>query len=83
MTHSEIYTVQLQPAEEGGFVVAVPALPGCFTQGETYEEALDMARDAIAAYLESLAKHGEPIPTERPEQVPLTTRVQVSVPAGA
>lgn len=54
--------VYLEPAEEGGYVVTVPALPGCVTQGETREEALEMTRDAIAAYLASLAKHGEPLP---------------------
>ena len=51
-----IYTVQLEPAEEGGFFVTVPALEGCFTQGETEEEALSMAEEAIAAYLESMAR---------------------------
>ena len=56
------FIVYLEPAEEGGCVVSVPALPGCVTQGETREEALEMARDAIAAYLASLAKHGEPLP---------------------
>lgn len=56
------FLVYLEPAEEGGYVVTVPALPGCVTQGETREEALEMARDAITAYLVSLAKHGEPLP---------------------
>ena len=56
------FTVSLEPAEEGGYVVTVPVLPGCVTQGETREEALEMARDAIAAHLASLAKHGEPLP---------------------
>lgn len=45
------YAVILEPAEEGGYVVSVPVLPGCFTQGETVEEALDMAKDAIKGYL--------------------------------
>ena len=39
-----------------------PALPGCVTQGETKEEALEMIKDAIAGYLESLKKHGDPLP---------------------
>ena len=45
--------VALQP-EEGGFSVLAPALPGCHTQGETREEALAMAKDAIEGYLEVL-----------------------------
>jgi antitoxin HicB len=50
------YTVHLEPAEEGGYVVTVPTLPGCITQGETYEEALAMAEDCIRGFLEALVK---------------------------
>ncbi|MGH2559795.1 MAG: type II toxin-antitoxin system HicB family antitoxin [Thermomicrobiales bacterium] len=47
------FVVVLEPDEEvGGFNVTVPALPGCFTQGETVDQSLDRAKDAIAAYLE-------------------------------
>jgi len=42
----------------------VPALPGCVTYGRTLVEAKEMARDAIAGYIGSLRKHGEPIPTD-------------------
>jgi predicted RNase H-like HicB family nuclease len=56
------FIVYLQPAEEGGYIASVPALPGCATQGETREEALQMAQDAIRGYIESLKKHGEPLP---------------------
>ena len=60
------YTILLDPNEdEGGFTVTVPALPGIVTQGDTVEEAREMARDAIALYLEDLVAEGEPIPTER------------------
>jgi predicted RNase H-like HicB family nuclease len=59
------YTVFLEPAEEGGYIVYVPALPGCTTQGETVEEALDMAKDAIQGYLEVLKELGEEIPKEK------------------
>jgi len=50
------FYVVLEPAEEGGFVVKVPALDGCFTQGETEEEALKNAVEAIICYLEGLQK---------------------------
>ncbi|MCY0879651.1 MAG: type II toxin-antitoxin system HicB family antitoxin [Firmicutes bacterium] len=53
------FAVILEPAEEGGFIARVPALPGCVTEGDTREEALAMARDAIRGYLASLKKHGE------------------------
>ena len=59
------YTAVLTPEpDEGGYSVAVPALPGCYTQGDTLEEALEHARDAIRLYLDDLEAEGEPIPVE-------------------
>ena len=58
------YTAVFEPAEEGGFIVTVPALPGLVTEGDTLEEARAMVKDAIRGYLESLLKHGEAIPIE-------------------
>lgn len=63
-TRSYSFTVLFEPAEEGGYIVTVPALPGCVTQGETLEEARAMAHDAITGYLEVLQKDGQPIPTD-------------------
>jgi antitoxin HicB len=62
MTETHEFQVILQPEQEGGFSVSVPALPGCHTQGETREEALAMAKDAITGYLEVLADEGRPLP---------------------
>lgn len=76
------YTVHLEPAEEGGYNLSVPALPGCHTQGETYEEAVAMARECIEGFLESLAKDGRPIPREPEPHRLITIGVQVEVPAG-
>lgn len=59
---SHEFEVVLLPEEEGGFSVSVPALPGCHTQGETREEALEMAKDAIEGYLEVLEEEGRPLP---------------------
>lgn len=65
-----LYTAVFEPAEEGGFVVTVPALGGLTTQGETMEEARAMVKDAVLGYLEALAKAGEDIPVEHgPAQV--------------
>ena len=50
------FNVILEPAEEGGFNVTVPALDGCYTQGETEQEALENAREAILCHLEGLEK---------------------------
>lgn len=69
------YTIILIPAEEGGYIVDVPALPGCMTQGETREEALEMAKDAIKGYLECLIEDGEPIPAD----IFTMERIKVSV----
>ena len=58
------YTVILIPEEEGGYSVEIQALPGCYTQGETKEEAISMAKEAIELYLESCRAHNEVIPQE-------------------
>jgi antitoxin HicB len=50
------FNVVLEPAEEGGFNVIVPALDGCFTQGDTETEALENAKEAIICYLEGIGK---------------------------
>jgi antitoxin HicB len=57
------FLVYLEPAEEGGYIVSAPALPGCVTQGETKGEALTMIQDAIRGYIASLRKHGESLPS--------------------
>ncbi len=61
------FTAVFEKAKEGGFVVYVPALPGCVTQGETFEEAEKMAHDAIAGYLAVLKDMREEIPEESAE----------------
>ena len=53
------FTAIFEPAEEGGYVVYVPAIPGCMTQGETFEEAEMMAKDAIEGCLEVLNENEE------------------------
>lgn len=56
------YRILLEQDEDGGFVVEVPALPGCISQGNTRAEAVENVKDAIRGYLESLEKEGEPVP---------------------
>jgi predicted RNase H-like HicB family nuclease len=74
------YTVVLEPDEEaGGFSVHVPSLPGCHTEGDTQEEAIAMARDAITGYVESLLAHNEPIPVESNPVGPVLVTVTVKM----
>jgi antitoxin HicB len=63
------FLVYIEPAEEGGYIVSCPQLPGCVTQGETVEEAIAMIKDAIQGYIASLKKHGEPLPPSLEEGV--------------
>ncbi len=63
------YRVIIEQDEDGVFVVEAPALPGCISQGKTREEALVNIQEAIAAYLESLKAHGEPIPPPIQEEI--------------
>ncbi len=56
------YKILLTKEEEGGYMVTVPALAGCITQGDTIEEALAMAQEAIELYIEELQSRGEKIP---------------------
>jgi predicted RNase H-like HicB family nuclease len=56
---SYAYTVQIEPVKEGGFWSRVPALPGCFSQGETIEETIAHTKEAIELYLEGAAEMPE------------------------
>lgn len=63
------YRVVMEQDDDGVFVVEVPTLPGCLSQGETRAEALNNIREAIEVYLESLQAHGEPIPPPIEEEI--------------
>jgi predicted RNase H-like HicB family nuclease len=59
------YTVILERDPDGGYSVWAPDLPGCASQGDTHDEALEAIREAIALYIESLKADGQPIPEPR------------------
>jgi antitoxin HicB len=82
IAHRQSYTIVLEPAEEGGYVVTCPALPGLVTEGDTLREARERAKDAVRLYLESLIEDGLPIPEgdENPREV-LREQVTVSIDA--
>ncbi len=63
------FRVRIEQDEDGVFVAEVPSLPGCVSQGSTREEAVHNVQEAIAAYLDSLKAHGEPIPPSIDEEV--------------
>ena len=71
------YTVLFEPADEGGFVVTCPALPGLVTEGDTMDEARAMAHDAIRGYIESLRQDHLPIPSDK---TPVKEEILVRLP---
>ena len=58
------FLVTLEEDEDGFIVASCPALPGCHSQGHSREEALTNIREAIEGVIESMRKHGEPLPSE-------------------
>lgn len=69
MSESREYEIVLAPEAEGGFSVFVPELPSVATQGETVDEAVAMAKEAIAAYIETMQEEGLPIPVVQRKRV--------------
>lgn len=63
------YRIIVKQDEEGMYVAECPALPGCISQGNTRQEAIENIKDAIKGYLQSLEKHDEPIPPSIEEEV--------------
>lgn len=71
------YTVILQRESDGGYVVTVPALPGCVSQGDSRQEALKNIEEAIEVYIEDVKAAGEPVPAEEGrEYVEVTAGVE-------
>ena len=67
------YSIILEPADEGGFVVLVPALPEVGTQGDSRDEAIAYAREAIELALEVRRERGEVVPADVVPQVETVT----------
>lgn len=61
-----VYRVAVEP-EENHYYAEIPALPGCYSHGTTYEEALKNIKEAAELWLETLYEDGEPIPEENPQ----------------
>lgn len=77
------FTIVLQPEAEGGFSVSVPSLVGCYTQGDTFEEAVQNAKDAIEGHVASLIAHGHEVPVEAAPGITMWLEVEAPVPTPA
>ncbi|HEY4480385.1 MAG TPA: type II toxin-antitoxin system HicB family antitoxin [Candidatus Paceibacterota bacterium] len=69
------YNIQIERDEDGIYVVSVPALPGCLTQGRTFDEALKMAQDAIFGFVSVLATRGEDVPVDNSKTSPFSVSI--------
>ena len=58
------FHIRFQEAEEGGYIVSIPEMPGCVTQADTLEEGLAMVQDALEGLLQVARDHGDPIPEQ-------------------
>ena len=58
------FHIRFQKAEEGGYVVSIPEMPGCATQAESFSEGLVMIQDALQGLLTVALEHGDPIPEQ-------------------
>jgi predicted RNase H-like HicB family nuclease len=56
------YVLVIHEAEEGGYRAEFPALTGCYTQGETIDEVMKRAPEAIESHVEALKEDGQPVP---------------------
>lgn len=70
------FNVIFEP-EKKGYSVYVPELPGCVTQGKTFEHAQKMAKEAILVYLEELAARREPVPDR--QESPIVSSIEVDL----
>ncbi|MDD5455015.1 MAG: type II toxin-antitoxin system HicB family antitoxin [Candidatus Ratteibacteria bacterium] len=74
------YTAIFEPDEvKGGYTVTIPSLPGCISEGNTFEEALENIQEAAALYLEVMGKREEEIPTEDRGVIVSPVRVHAKV----
>jgi predicted RNase H-like HicB family nuclease len=55
---------ELQSEPEGGYTITVPSLPGCISFGKTFEEAMEMIKDAMEGWLTVAEEEGVPIPEQ-------------------
>ena len=59
------YTIVVEQDEDGIYIASCPALQGCYTQGDTYEEAIANIKDAVRLHIEARKSVGESVPVEK------------------
>jgi len=72
-----VYKVIFEQDVDGIYIAKVPALPGCFTQGDTFEEAKEYIKDAIIGYIEVLEELGEEIPLDNNDSI--STQITIEI----
>jgi predicted RNase H-like HicB family nuclease len=81
MAKTLVYALTIEPhPEDGGFLAYFPSLPGCHTWGESYEEAVKNAEEALSLYVETAAKHGDPLPIESDTASPVSLALILRTP---
>jgi len=63
------FKVELIPEPDGGYVANVPALPGCHTQGDSFDEVIENIKDAIQLYIDVLYEESVSSHSESPSQI--------------
>ena len=76
---SRTYTLSIERHDDG-YLAYFPTLPGCHTWGNTYEEAVKNAEEALTLYLETLDELGKAVPEEKNVNQPVSLGVTVRVP---
>ena len=69
--------VILRPEKEGGYSVAIPALPGCYSEGETVEEAMANIREAAEGMIEVMNEHGQAFVGAEPAAEPIVREIEL------
>jgi len=59
---AKTFTIRFERADEGGYIVSIPEMPGCVTQAESFEEGLAMIKDALEGLLHVALEYGDPVP---------------------
>jgi predicted RNase H-like HicB family nuclease len=84
MSNVRSYTLEIEHhPEDNGYLARFPALPGCQTWGETYEEAIKHAEDALALYIDVMIEDNEPLPVDSGGPGPVALSVTIRVPEAA
>lgn len=74
-----VFRVEVEQDDDGRWGAEVPSLPGCATQGQTKEEALEALEEMTKAYLEVLSERHQPLPDEAQEGVTIINSSDASV----